>query len=656
MLTALTLSLAFTAAAWYGPVTVEFDFAVSGNPYDPEANSVVVRFTPESGEPLDRLAYYDQGKWKATLLSPKPGDFQARLIHNGRMPNLPAKSVVISEKMRPAHGFVSIDPARKTRFIRDDRPFFPLGINLGWQTPGLPDMTAQLGKMADSGMNWARIWACHWDGKNPYWPNVETNLERGYMWPQALSRWDQLVAASEKHGIAFQMVLFHHGQVSSTVNSNWDINPWNKANGGFLESPVDFFRHPEAKRLARAWLRYAVARWGHSSSIMAWELFNEIEWVDAWRDGPREIVYAWHKEMADYLRELDPYGRLVTTSSEMAHPELWAAMDYYQPHGYPPSVFNMVAGAEVPKDKPYFWGEFGPGGSSGQPVNEAVRDGLWASIMKGHSGAAQYWYWDIVERDNLYPEFKRAHTALVALSGGRAALSPSATPFDVQVMSEARADLVFRPGRGWGKTERHVFQLPEEATPEKLAQLSEFLNSHTGGNRELNPEPLVLRFRLETPGEVTFTFGQVARNGAKVQIAVNGKTEFERAWEAGEGDRSAQATATIPLAPGDNEVRLSSVGTDWVTLSSIRITGAAPAVRALAIRDYGKVMLRLTRMPGAPSGPIDLRLTGLGLDDAQVTVQTLDLETGEAGTTRVDYRNGEGAYRLNGKDVVLILS
>lgn len=105
----------------------------------------------------------------------------------------------------------------------------------------------------------------------------------------------------------------------------------------------NFATDPTAKEYQKRWLRYAVARWGHSPAIMAWELFNEVEWVDAVqtdRDWP--TVICWHAEMAAFLRELDPYHHLVTTSAAWEQPELYRAMDYFQPVILHRDVFNGI--------------------------------------------------------------------------------------------------------------------------------------------------------------------------------------------------------------------------------------------------------------------------------------------------------------------------
>src|SRR6266481_9445051 len=118
----------------------------------------------------------------------------------------------------------------------------------------------------------------------------------------------------------------------SRVDSNWAINPWNAKNGGFLATPEEFFTNPRARALTRAKYRYILARWGYSTHVLAWELFNEVEWTDAIRNQHADTVAAWHREMAAFLRQQDPNRHLITTSSDTKIPGLYEAMDYVQPH------------------------------------------------------------------------------------------------------------------------------------------------------------------------------------------------------------------------------------------------------------------------------------------------------------------------------------
>ncbi|MEZ0325329.1 MAG: hypothetical protein ACAH95_05440, partial [Fimbriimonas sp.] len=316
-----------TPPKWYGPVTVSFNTVVVGNPYDPEQNNLVVKFMPDKGPVEERLAYVDlDGTIRATLVTQNAARYRAVLFRNGKqMLSEPEGGIVSVNKPLP-RGFIRRNPTYANRFKWDNgEPYYPIGFNLGWQSGDILPLNEQIAKMSANGVNWTRIWSSNWDNKNPWWPNGEPIPAKDELWQKALLIWEDLAATCDQMDVPYQMVLFNHGSFSSTVNPNWPDHPFNTAKGGFLKNAADFFTDKEAKRRAKMWLRYAVARYGHSQSLMAWELFNEVEWVDARYQNRWEDIEAWHKEMADYLRSIDPYKHLITTSSAMDRPALWTA-------------------------------------------------------------------------------------------------------------------------------------------------------------------------------------------------------------------------------------------------------------------------------------------------------------------------------------------
>src|SRR5579862_554456 len=246
----LSLLLALTAhqtpkETWYGPAEIRFPLTVAGNPYDPDKNDVEVTFTKGSTTEK-RLAFFDGTAWRCRLLAHAPGTYQVAVTVNGVAPPSREPSTVQLTAKR-AMPFVRIGDNRFV--LGDGEPFWPIGHSLGWTDPKLYSMLAdQLPTMGANGVNWARIWATAWDGRNPYWKIDGAKLPDGYYSQEALAKWDKIVGNAESAGVHFQWTLHYHGQVSSTVNPNWPDHPWNAKNGGFLAKAEEFFTDPEAKR------------------------------------------------------------------------------------------------------------------------------------------------------------------------------------------------------------------------------------------------------------------------------------------------------------------------------------------------------------------------------------------------------------------------
>ncbi|MCG9895765.1 MAG: cellulase family glycosylhydrolase, partial [Fimbriimonadaceae bacterium] len=443
----LTLAVVGSTAPWFGPVDVSFRAEFPGNPQDGEANRVDLVFRPERGRETIVPAWERNGVWSGTFLTRTPGRYTVTLRRNGRAVTLPPKTVDVRRRSDVA--FVR----RSGAGFRLDggAAYWPIGHNLGWNS-STHTVERQLGEMGRNGLNWARIWACHWDGKNPFFGAPAGPAAAGLMNQTVLDRWDRITEAAEKAGVRFQLVLFHHGLFSTSTNPNWQEHPWNTANGGFLQNPADFFTDPTAKRLSRNWLRYAVARYGSSPSIMSWELFNEVEWVDAIRNGRSADVGRWHDEMADYIRSIDPYRLLVTTSSE-THLPIYRKADFLQPHSYVQNLETRIAAEPQPKGRPVFFGEVGRATHEGPDIREQEktipREAAWAAAFAGHGGAAQYWFWDRVTAYDMYPEYRR-QTEVLRRSGFMA--QAPGRPERAKVEGPRGGDLVGSPGQGWGAT------------------------------------------------------------------------------------------------------------------------------------------------------------------------------------------------------------
>ena len=324
--------------------------------------------------------------------------------------------------MPAGRSFVSIDPQHPQHFAFDDgRRFVPVGGNIPWllspedslEKRLIPYYQKRFEQFANAGLNWARIWMAHWSRLNLDW--LEEDLvdqpEPGWLVQDVAENWDRIIASAESTGVYIQMVLQHHGQYSTETNPKWAFNPWNGAfPNGFLEKPADFFTSERARQLSKQKYRYIIARWGYSPAVLAWELFNEVHWVDAIRYDFNEAAVAnWHSEMADYIRSIDMHNHLITTSTEQIASPIYARMDFVQPHMYPMNMLDNMRHIDPVYDslsKPVFFGEYGDDHlnlSEEQKQNaSAVVPPVWAGLMGTLPLPPQPWFMDdLIEAGRL---------------------------------------------------------------------------------------------------------------------------------------------------------------------------------------------------------------------------------------------------------------
>ncbi len=636
-----------SAKIWHGPATVSFDLAVEGSPYDGQTQDVRVRF--DDGPISEtRLAYFDGSKWHAILLAPKGGTYTATVLLNGRaVQKLPNKVEAKALFNRP---FIRLADDKRGFVDEFQARYWPIGHNLGWadRRTGMT-VPEQLVEMGRHGLNWARIWACSWDGKNPFFSEGMPPAKGRDLLPKVMDQWDGIVAAAASSSVRFQFVLFHHGMFSTKTDANWNINSWNVANGGFLAKPEEFFTDPEAKARAKNWLRYAVARWGHEPAILAWELFNEVEWVDAFGAGQGEKVGQWHDEMADYLRSIDPYRRLVVSSSGMQLP-IWRKMDYYQPHGYPPDIKALVLGTKPTQDRPLFFGEVGLGGGPGGAERErmAVRGALWPALMAGHAGAAQYWYWDRVVLDKLYPEYARF---IGFYRSNRLNEAPAFQPVASEWASRKSGAIAFGPGQGWATTTKFEFQMPRDAESGALGSLSGFIQGP--GKKDMMAQPIRFVFESAEAGKFVMTVGTIARMGAQVRMLLDGQAKVDEIFEPQDRDRPINRSFALDFGPGRHTVTIENPGPDWYMVDRFRIDGVGQAVAGNAAKNGESWLLRLTNATGSDSEAFSV--SGLGIPDGPVAINALDLDTGRNESFHAEVKNGVLAHTLRGKDAAWLV-
>ena len=186
-------------------------------------------------------AFWDGDRWRVRFAPTRLGAYALSVRRNGR-PVAPAGPAPRRLPLRPLR-LVRLRPARPgdvQRFVFDNgRDVLPArhGRRLD-RTGRCPDYpAARSPQMHGAGMNWARVWMNYWDGKSLEWsPDQSQEPEAGLLLLDAARRWDAIMDAADKNGVFVQMTLQHHGPYTERTDPNWRDNPFNAANGGFLQA------------------------------------------------------------------------------------------------------------------------------------------------------------------------------------------------------------------------------------------------------------------------------------------------------------------------------------------------------------------------------------------------------------------------------------
>jgi len=425
--------------------------SVPANPFDPnqvEFNAVVV--TP-SGEAMTVPGFWFQDyrrsirnpeaqgndriealepvgapEWRVRFSSGETGPHRFTLeLRDATGVRRSAEASVIVQP-RDARGFIWISP-RNPSYLEDGQghTFFVIGENLCMyeRHEGTYYYDRLLEKLAKAGANYVRLWQEYYvpndltkpaaleDGGFTGFPLETTVTGLGRYDLASAWRLDTVAAACERLNVYWQIASEMTVWWERKLAYRWKRNPYNAENGGPCRVPIDYFTNAQARELVRRRLRYNVARWGWDPRLVAWELWNEVDNVEGFDP---VLNAAWHREMGGFLKRIDPWRHLVTSSwrdrSMFALPEI----DIVEGHSYFNQDWDAAQYSLEDTDhlmrgfgKPFFFGEQGiEGRVSVDPEGKHFHDTIWASALSGAAGTGLYWWWhNYVEPFDLYHHY-----------------------------------------------------------------------------------------------------------------------------------------------------------------------------------------------------------------------------------------------------------
>ena len=395
------------------------------NPYLQEEAALDMILTAPSGKQLVLPCFYKSGEcgsesiWEARFTPQERGKYTYyfRYTEDGKVVSETAEAKFRSRWSR-LNGMLHVRD-NWTLVYDNGKPFRGVGINLCWESRTNDDSKffsdlheqhdrfnydVMLPDFAENGGNFTRMWMCSWNfpiDKQNRFNNHRYTATEEYMNPSAVERLDHVVNLAEDLDIKIMLCM---GQ-------------------GNVRADREFFNSPEAKTRYRNYLRYIVARWGYSPAIGMWEFFNEIDNIQHRdRNGviPAEEIVAWHDEMSVYLKDLDPFQHIRTTS--ISHRDLAGLndvenIDINQKHIY--NATHVVPGTidsySERHGKPYIIGEVGFEWDWSKNFNDFAdgmimdfRRAFWYGLFNQTSVTPMTWWWEWFDEHGTIPYMKNA--------------------------------------------------------------------------------------------------------------------------------------------------------------------------------------------------------------------------------------------------------
>ncbi len=393
-------------------------------------------------------------------------------LHTCRIVARDAVGVTMSEPVAftatPANGpgFVRVSRKDRRRFEVDGKEFHIVGHNIRspfdtrmddqfpWvlrHPEGFLAYRRYFRDMAAAGENLAEVWMCQWSLGLEWSTNApgyhgvgDYNL--GNAWEL-----DQVLRMARENGVRVNLVLNNHGRAGLGFDAEWQNSPYNTVHGGFLppDDPMPFFTDPRAIEYQKRICRYIVARWGWDSTVFAWELWSELDLCGRWGRNPSPQndpgVIEWHRQMGNFLHSSDPNRHLISTHISADYRSIGhelssipqidhCCVDAYHFSASPLHIVDLVretAASLGAFGKPALITEFG-GSSMGAGQSHLkceLHAALWSSACSTLAGTPLFWWWGLVEEQNLYPEF----TALRAFTDENTYADPALKPISLAV-------------------------------------------------------------------------------------------------------------------------------------------------------------------------------------------------------------------------------
>jgi len=416
---------------------MEWDFKIDepfSNPYDSRDMAVDMIIRSPSGKSLMLPCYFEKeedsfSKWKARFTPQESGQYKYRFRISGHQRST-GNTGWKTFQAAPStdDGFLHVNDNWTLRFD-SGKPFRGIGENVGWEARSFEDprytFEYLLGSLSRNGANFIRSWMCPWslplEWKKVSQTDRYENSEE-YFNPGGIRRMDEFIRLADSLDLYIMLALDSHNALIE--NNQWEMNNYHIVNGGPARTPVEFFTLDESRAMYQNRLRYLVARWGYSPAIAAWEFFNEIDNAvftsspENRERIPQAAVTAWHEEMSRYLKSIDPYGHIVTTSvshRDIAGMNDLEGLDINQKHIYKhtdlirPEILKYTAA----HGKPYAIGEFAyewnwelDFNTILEELDDDFRRGLWYGLFSPTTVLPMTWWWEHFDARGMIPYFR----------------------------------------------------------------------------------------------------------------------------------------------------------------------------------------------------------------------------------------------------------
>ena len=555
-------------------------------------------FQEYSGKLVDnkeQINMVGEPKWVARISFPSPGIYKVIVKAKNPWGEDTSRSLDIEVRAADVSGMIRRSKTDHRYFVTDrGETYFPVGANICWgDGRGVFAYDDWLPKYSREGCNYFRVWL------SPEWATFAMNSkESGYDKIDLYCAWrlDHLLDISVQQNMRVMLAIDSFNFLSYHYYGSIKGSVYMKFNGGILEEPLEYFTDERMKKIYKDRLRYIVARYGYSSAVMCWEFWNEVNLV---ADYDSDIITNWHREMAEYLKSIDPWDHLITTSHSGSEGDtqldIIPELDFVQSHSYRSSDMAFDFGEHrkqkaAAADRPHFHGEFGCKSSGGKnvakkdPTGIHLHNGLFSSVGQMQAGTPMTWWWDLyIDPENLYPIFG----CFTKWIKGYDFVAQKTEPMDVQILDynkekiEFLDDLVLFPEKeSWEPADSNKPVIVKVDFKGEVDEGEKLLSKimHGLGNHPDLHNPVTFEFELIKESTFEVHIDKVSGwGGSNLLIYLDNELKKEFEFNDPDGMENTDALTdykgvySIPIPAGEHTVKVESTGKDWFEVESYRV-------------------------------------------------------------------------------------
>jgi hypothetical protein len=579
----------------------EASFQVDGefdNPYDPDEIDVVAHFTYPDGQKATVPAFFDvpyasangstllnyspklyrsagQPTWKVRFSGGAVGTYHFTIkAKDSQGRETSSQPAAFTIKPSTSQGYVQIAAGNPTMFetSADGNLFYGSGSNIAWVRSNDTKDPSKLSyeyfmKQAEGNTSLTRVWLCHWAWLE--WTRDASKADTaGYggklQYNQYIaSAMDRVFELAEQENLKLILALDDNNELmDATTYDSWAFHPYNAKNGGPAASVEDYWKNPEVRTLYKKRLRYIIARWGYSTSLMTLN-----SWNDMTRPNADQVAYL--QDLRDYVHKLADDYRPVIYGSNFRF-QANAVLDYvYSGKEKDQTKPNVQNETYYTRDADWF--------------KTVLQGQVWDGLVTGDA-ARMVWPHNLVDQTGSWSVFRSLLAFVSDVPLNKKRWSPLAVKV---VAAQAAAGEGLEPGNSdirviqlesYGDVPNFGVKAPENVFAIDEGENNQWLEGFGvtlyGANRKewRNPPTLVFTPPVDTTAKLLVEVNEVGGGTNTLKVDVNGKTAKSVTWSGGRKVlKGEERFVEVPLIAGENRIQLDNTGGDWLRIQKIYI-------------------------------------------------------------------------------------